>query len=485
MKPETLSTKIHGLMEGRGKRRAAYQVDLGKDPFQQGLFLIKQEDSLVMQAKQERDRVDGALPAEEDQHQLVRGPLLEASIEATIEEEMLRQGPLPTADGIEATIEEAMPHEAPLPMAEAAAPAMADNLVPFINDKDEEIRRAAIAGLGETGDPRAVEALKQAFANGDWRERRLIAQALNDLGWEYEKNEAGFYYCLLNGDWEACAGIGKFILPQLVSALASGDDADIRVTAALALGVSGDFRAVDPLMEALEDEAPAVREAAAISLGKLKRRKSVEALIEALQDEDEGVGRAAAGALVEIGEGSVEPLVAALQDRDAVRRETAARMLDKMGDIRNMQPFMERALMSALTKGDKWGRRRMASALGQIRKEWAVKPLIEALYYYGVREAARDALIETGEAGKDLLVSALRHRHISVRKAAAEILGVVGDLGCSKALMAACRDKDWCVREAAQEAIDSIQKRAASGDSVVLRYPIPDRLGPDNTASTA
>jgi HEAT repeat protein len=342
----------------------------------------------------------------------------------------------------------------------------ADSLIPFMDEKDPEIRLAAIAGLGEIGDPRAIEVLKEALKASGWEERRVIAASLSQLGWEHEKNENGLLYCLAVGDWQACASIGKFVVPQLIEALRSSGDKEVCVTSALALGVIGDYRITEPLIRALQDPNAEVRQAAALSLGRAKRRKAAEPLFEALVDVDNTVAQAARTALIEIGEAGLEPLTAALKDGDEERRMRAARLLSLMGDTKELQGSLQRFLLYALKDGDKWSRIRMASALGEIRKEWAVKPLIEALYYYGVRASAREALMMIGETAILPLNSALHHRYIVVRKTAAEILGQIGDERSMKPLQGALNDKDWNVREAAQEALELLRSKGVSEEGI-------------------
>lgn len=459
------SAKVREFLLSRTlKREAETQNELMNDiPFEPRGATIKKDSSLVLQAKEESA----------DRHAVI-----------TIYE--------PGKTGADGTLTE-VPREEESPARPRELDVLekftftrtADALIPFVDDKDPEVRRAAIAGLGEIGDPRAIETLKEALKYADWEERRIIAKALSDLGWEYERNETGFLYCIAVGDWEKCGEIGRFVLGPAISILKSSPDEESRENAALVLGLIKDYRAVDPLVDCLGNDTPRMRKVAAAALGSLGRRRAVEPLIAALENSDEGVSEAAREAIIRIGEGAIEPLVGGLKDHDENRRRNAIRVLDMMGDIAELQPFLCRVLISDLKDGDKWARIRTASALGDIRKEWAVKPLIEALYYYGVRDAARSALVKIGETGMDSLVAALRHRHISVRKAVAEILGEIGDSRSIKPLEAALKDKDWCVREAAQASLDSLKARGIETDSVVCPYPLTPPGRADSTSATS
>ena len=65
------------------------------------------------------------------------------------------------------------------------------------------------------------------------------------------------------------------------------DDPEVRKEAALALGIIGDERAVEPLIDALHDDDLEVREWAAWALGMVGDERAVEPLIDALlHDED-------------------------------------------------------------------------------------------------------------------------------------------------------------------------------------------------------
>jgi HEAT repeat protein len=93
-----------------------------------------------------------------------------------------------------------------------------------------------------------------------------------------------------------------------------------------------DVRAVEPLIAALTDKVPQVREAAVLSLGELGDERAVEPLMAALQDEYIGVRSLAAGALGKIGEDrAVEALIAALQDERWPVRGSVASALGKIG----------------------------------------------------------------------------------------------------------------------------------------------------------
>lgn len=253
--------------------------------------------------------------------------------------------------------------------------------------------------------------------------------------------------------------------------------ADIRVTAAGALGDAKDARAVEPLIAALKDSDKDVRESAAQALGEIKDARAVEPLIGALGDADEDVKVSAAKALGAIGDDravaplmaamrevalidypllsqsyledscqdslraigapSVEPLIAVLNTDSSLNvREVAAKILGKIGDARAVDP-----LFAALKGTDSEDLRGVASrALGGIG-EPSVEKLIGALNdqdtevrWYAARALAdpydarvtaaedprdtapeeRAKAIQPGDYGEKALIAALGEHNLAV-----------------------------------------------------------------------
>ncbi|MGB3755121.1 MAG: HEAT repeat domain-containing protein [Rivularia sp. (in: cyanobacteria)] len=109
----------------------------------------------------------------------------------------------------------------------------------------------------------------------------------------------------------------------------------IRALAANILGYSDDFRAVEPLIDALKDEYQGTRYDAAISLRNFKDGRTIQPLINALQDSDFNVRRAAAGSLVQ--QKAVEPLIRALDSNDRNVRFEASWALTRLRDPRGSE----------------------------------------------------------------------------------------------------------------------------------------------------
>ncbi|MHC4645166.1 MAG: leucine-rich repeat domain-containing protein [Planctomycetota bacterium] len=95
---------------------------------------------------------------------------------------------------------------------------------------------------------------------------------------------------------ETLTTIGGPAVRPLIAAL-KDESPDVRESAAYILGSIADVRAAGPLIEALRDEEPAVRDAAAVGLGQIKDARALEPLTAALSDYDQGVRESAAAAL--------------------------------------------------------------------------------------------------------------------------------------------------------------------------------------------
>ena len=246
-------------------------------------------------------------------------------------------------------------------------------LIEALKDEDEDARSFAADALGEIGDRRAVDALVKILKDGSAEVRESAACALGKIGdekalphleliWEKEESkEVKVWVAYALFRIAKKEGTFEFLLDVL-----KDRDREVRWQAVLALGGTGDKRAVEPLMGVLKD------------IG-----------------EDMLVRGSAANALVEIGEPAVRPLIKALRDEDVEVRWNAAAALGKIGDRRAVKP-----LIKALKDDDIIVRLFAAGALGDIGDERAVESLIEELKDEGedVRRNAAEALEKiTGE----------------------------------------------------------------------------------------
>jgi HEAT repeat protein len=229
--------------------------------------------------------------------------------------------------------------------------------------------------------------------------------------------------------------LGKFgdrrAVDPLVTAL--GDKyPDVREAAAWALGVLGDPRAIVPLIDALGDTHGKVREAAVWSLGKFMDRRAVDPLLKTLGDEDPKVREAAAWTLGKFGDRrAVDPLLKTLGDEDPKVREAASRVLEELGEPlgrliqRSLAGSLEAgselagrkdprsldALILSLRNRDGQARRAAATVLGKIRDPRAVDGLVVMAGGWGLRDRVVAAAALLGIDQKffpDLLTAVFR-----------------------------------------------------------------------------
>ena len=131
------------------------------------------------------------------------------------------------------------------------------------------------------------------------------------------------------------------VFEQLVDTLRGGRGL-FCFTAAASLIQAGE-PAVAPLIEALQDEKPIVRQAAAAALGDTGDTRAVEGLIERLADPFEGVCQSAAVSLGKLGaQEAVEPLIQTMGDENELVRKAAINGLGMIGDKRAL-PALKRA----------------------------------------------------------------------------------------------------------------------------------------------
>jgi len=264
-------------------------------------------------------------------------------------------------------------------------------------------------------------------------------------------------------------------------------DPMVRNVAVSAIGKLRDMRAVDPLIDALKDEDTAVRINVCKSLGALGDFKAIKPLVDSLNDQKIGVRIAACGALGSFGSPDViHPILDALKDEDSGVRSQACKALGALGDVVAIEP-----LLLALKDSDNIVRRDATTALSGFKDERIVLPLIEALEDDDayVRRVATSALWRTGddrvvgplvkrlkdedsmvrycvvsafdskpdERVIEPLIESLKDEDNMVRTVAASALGKIKDAKAYTALEGALNDEDEWVRNCAKDALENLK----------------------------
>jgi HEAT repeat protein len=196
---------------------------------------------------------------------------------------------------------------------------------------------------------------------------------------------------------------------------------------------------VEPTAE-LTDQVPLEEE---------KVKDEIEIQIDLLKDPDWVVRREAAITLGEMGdERCVAPLCGALRDGDWQVREVA---IDGLGQIGS--PAVE-LLVKLLRDWDV--RKSVIAALGKIRDERVLEPLLLQLRNDEFKDDAVRALVELGEPAVSRLIKALKDKDENVRKQAVLALGQIKHVEALDPLIDMLADSDWFTRLMAAAALEAI-----------------------------
>ncbi|GAG30218.1 unnamed protein product, partial [marine sediment metagenome] len=126
-----------------------------------------------------------------------------------------------------------------------------------------------------------------------------------------------------------------------------------RLDAASSLGKIGDARAVEPLIQSLNDSNERFRGQAAVALGELKDNRAVEPLIKALKDKDKSVRKAAAQSLGFIGDKRATDILVQIAKKDNAHdvRCVAITALWRLKDMRLLE-ILNEAIKNEVVKGE-------------------------------------------------------------------------------------------------------------------------------------
>lgn len=283
-----------------------------------------------------------------------------------------------------------------------------EGLIDALKFKDCNIRKEAATALKNIGDSRALFPLIDVLEYKEWHEyyavmssvRETAAEALGIL--KDRRAVESLIKALDDKDeevrWKSTWALGNIRDRRAVEPLIyllSDKSWTVRRFAASALGKIGDERAVESLIESLNDEEWHVRKYAADALGKIGDERAVPSLMKTLHDEDGDVKWKAVVALGKMKSGAVEPLIELLKNEDWHIRGTAAEALGRIGDKTAVKPLIN-ILVGWSRDRNKYVRGRAAEALGRIGDEQAFQPLTQALEdpYIYVRVKSEEALKE-------------------------------------------------------------------------------------------
>lgn len=219
-----------------------------------------------------------------------------------------------------------------------------------LNDQEWQVRLAAVKSLGKMRAPESVEPLIEKLADKDPHMKALALEALSAIG---DKRAATPILDLLQDDdllirQQATDGLIRFadstIVPEIIK-LMRHQDVNVRRCAVEVLKNLQDPRTADELLKAMKDSDWWVRQIATSSLTEIKGDNNI-----------------------------VKAFVAMTRDADENVRRCAVEFFNKISD-----PVAFEALVERLGDEDWWVREKAIRALGALKDERAVAPLIEAL----------------------------------------------------------------------------------------------------------
>ncbi|MBU7046886.1 MAG: HEAT repeat domain-containing protein, partial [Theionarchaea archaeon] len=334
-------------------------------------------------------------------------------------------------------------------------------LINALQDESKYVRIQAAYSLGKIRDERAIIPLIQLFQDrvkfpdeGKYPPYVVEAasHALSRIGEpsigpliEVVKDDSA----LLTAHYQASEALGRIGKPaakQLITAL---KDASLKKGwLAIALGKTGDKKAVELLIRALKDEDREIRWRSAKVLQNLKDVQAIHPLIEALEDEDDNVAGHAAIALRDMGPPALEPLVKAFKEKKGKVRSHVTWDLGAVGDMSVVDLLIE-ALQDECWKV----------------REYAIQSLGEIVKRERKKTQKGNSLVFKLNNVKDLeeqviksITQALKDTHPDVRCRAVRILGALQNKQVTALLTEALNDEDINVRNAAQDVLNRIKR---------------------------
>jgi HEAT repeat protein len=237
---------------------------------------------------------------------------------------------------------------------------------------------------------------------------------------------------------------------RLTKALDHYDPA-VRVAAARVIARLKITDAGDALIKAINDSQADVRYAAMRALGAIRDERAAAALTEQFAFYKKGEGAwSALDALGRIGAPASVPLFKErLQDKDPYIRRAAIEGLGRAGDTASIEA------LEPIVSTDESAMVRLATAfaLQKLGRNYAAR-MIDLMNSSKVLAQGQEYLVELGPAMLPTVVPRVQDPDADLRRALADVLGVIGDPSTLPALDAlAAKDRDDLVVAAAKRAI--------------------------------
>lgn len=338
----------------------------------------------------------------------------------------------------------------------------AQPLLGALQDESWRVRRVAVAGLSQRAAPDAIAALLESV------------------------RENHYNLSLLNSALQVLTLSDVDTLSPLIGFL-QGEDTDLRMQGALALGEQRDERAIPALISALKDPDVNVVYHAIEALGKLGAIEAAESLTTIAERRDFFLSFVALEALAEIGDARITPRIVPLLDHELLR-EAAATLLGKLGNEQTVAPLATllntghgptpviaralatlyrryqerfgegehiadlsrqlinaagmRSLVNALSAHSGADLRSLAQVTGWLEGPTIAQALTHLLGQPEARAEVLEALVRHGPGVTELLLEQLNSGDEETRKAAVIALGRIGDNRATPALINTLRNDE-------------------------------------------
>jgi len=287
----------------------------------------------------------------------------------------------------------------------AGGPKAVDGLIHALETGDPALKIEAAGMLARVKDARGGPPVAALLSDVDPLVRKAAAIALEQMAGVLDSTAAAALLDHLRegGDEERRKVVVQLlgVMPNAIeplTAMLKDPDERARLTAAEILEHLLDPRSADALVDAMAD--PSLLQAAVRILKKLDAiRERIDHAFNALRDVEESELKEDARMstvidLLNLGRPSVEILIEYLNDDDWVVREAAADLLGKIGDIRAVEPFIERLRVDKDT-----GVKELAvKGLGLIGDARPVDLLVELIPIRPLRVFAIEALAKVKDA---------------------------------------------------------------------------------------
>lgn len=290
-------------------------------------------------------------------------------------------------------------------------------VISALYDKAYPVRLFAVRCLSQKKDSESVQPLIKKLDEGDAQVNKLVIEALATIG-----------------DKQAALTVIKYL---------QSDDLLLRQTATDCLIALDNPEIVPGIIDLMKSDDVNIRRCGVEVLNNLKDSRTSEILLHAIKDADWWVRQIATDALAEIkGEAVIKGFVAMLEDTDERVRRCAVEFFNVVPT-----PFAFSSLLKLLDDPDWWVKQKAVIALGKLKDEKAIDPLLAMIHDREVSWVVPSALADIGGQTvevslRDLLSFSEKH----IRKEAIKAITRMNTASAVSDLMKCLADQDEEVR---------------------------------------